>query len=250
MRKKIIYGMLSGLAGTALLLTACDKTIKDSTPVVPDYDNLAKVQVIDATLNTQRNAIYADGALLNATPMVYTSATFSGSGIVYGLAPGTKGFLIRDTSSTATQPPLNFSYTLMGNNSYTIFTYDSVNAIKQVTVKNNIVVPSDTTARVRFANFAHWHVGVPAAVDIFSKNKNANIFTNVSLTQVTDFIPYASRTTDSLFVRTTGTMTGLDTATITPSPQRSYTLVFRGRFATNEGNSATFPRTLTSFITY
>lgn len=242
--------MCLGLAGITVLLAACEKTIKDSTPLVPDFNNLARVQVYDATLNTQRNAAYADGNLLNATPMVYTSATFSGSGVVFGVAPGTKTFLIRDTLPTATQPPLNFSYTLMGNASYTIFTYDSVNAMKQVTVKNNIVIPSDSTARVRFANFAHWHVGVPAAVDIFSKNRNANIFTNVSLTQVTDYIPYASRTTDSLIVRTTGTMTGLDTATLTPTAQRSYTLIFRGRFATNEGNSATFPRVLTSFVNY
>jgi hypothetical protein len=253
--KKTIYTGGLIMSSAVVLLMACTKTIKDSTPLVNDFNNLARVQVYNATLSTQRNLVYADGKPLSATPMVYTQTTstnaaFTGSGVVYGLPPGTSTFMIRDTSSTATQPPLVFSYTLQGNASYTIFTYDSVNTIKQVTVKNNIVIPSDSTARLRFANFVYWKTGTPPGVDIFSKNRNTNIFTNVELTQVTDYISYASKTTDSLIVRTTGTMIGLDTATIAPTPKRSYTLVFRGRYSTNEANGALLPRVLTSFVNY
>lgn len=129
--------------------------------------------------------------------------------------------------------------------------YDTVATVKQVTVETNIVIPSDNSARVRFANFTYSkNSGVPPNVDVYSKQKNSNIFTDIPLTAVTGFIPYGSNVSDSLIVRSTGTATALDTAVVSFAAKRSYTLVFRGRYATNEAGGAVSPRTLSSFLNY
>jgi hypothetical protein len=117
-------------------------------------------------------------------------------------------------------------------------------------VPTNIIISDTGTARVRFTNLTYVKGGLPGNVDIFSKNKNTNIFSNVALAQVTDFINFPSRGTDSLIVRAAGTLTALDTATFSPTQQRSYTLVFRGRYNFNEAGGTIFPRTLVNFTNY
>src|SRR5258706_4377504 len=133
---------------------------------------------------------------------------------------------------------------------YTVFTYDTTTAAKQITVVNNIVIPSDTTARVKFANFIWSRTGVGPTVDIFSKQRNANVFSGIAPTQVTEYIPYAAALSDSLIVRVAGTLTPLDTAVFSFARKRSYTLIFRGRATNDETAGATFPRTLSSFVNY
>ncbi|MBC7949555.1 MAG: DUF4397 domain-containing protein [Chitinophagaceae bacterium] len=251
-RTKILMTGL-GVVAMAALYQSCTKTnFKRVANTNDDFNNKAQVQVYNATVNTTRNYVYADGVPLTGAPMVYTQTTatnaaHTGSGLIFLLNPGVHAFSIRDTLITSTQPPLNFAVNLDANKFYTIFTYDSTNAVKQKMVETEIVIPSDSTARVRFANFVYWRTGTPPAMDIFSKRRNENIFSGVTYTQVTDFIPYASTTSDSLIVRQAGTMIALDTAVFTFTPKRSYTLVFRGRYATDETGGALFPRTLAVF---
>ena len=115
--------------------------------------------------------------------------------------------------------------------SYTVFSYDTVNAAKQKTVVTPIVIPADTTCRLRFANFIYNPNAIPA-VDVFSFNRNTNLFTNVAVTDVTSFVPYPSALlTDTLYIRPTGnTTTNLVKYVLTGglTQKRSYTLVYRG----------------------
>lgn len=145
--------------------------------------------------------------------------------------------MIRDTLATSTQVPLVFAENMQVGKLYTIFAYDTITTPKQVTVPANIVIPADSTARLRLANFVHNSFDVPG-VDVFSKRRNANIFTNVRRTEVSEFIPYASasqnplytaNSNDTLFIRETGTMNALVTINgFNPTAKRSYTLVYRG----------------------
>jgi hypothetical protein len=97
-------------------------------------------------------------------------------------------------------------------------------------------------------------VALPSGFDIFSVKRNANIFMNVQVTEVTDYIPYASALTDTFYIRPTGTTTNLQNfvpsttsppgafanilAILTPTQKRSYTLIFRGGYrATTSTNS-------------
>jgi hypothetical protein len=86
-------------------------------------------------------------------------------------------------------------------------------------------------------------------VDVYSVRRQANIFTNVSQTQVTDYIPYSSLRNDTLYVRATGTTVDLTPVfSFFPAAKRSYTIVFKGRYQTT--GTTGIARLLTSFTDY
>jgi len=213
-----------------------------------DFSNSSLVQVYIAAVNASRNYVYVDAVPVTGATMSSGSVFPSGGGaIASNLQPGLRSFLVRDTLPAATQVPLSFVQNLQVGRAYTIFIYDSINAPKQKTVPTEIVIPSDTTARVRFANFVFSASAVPA-VDIFSKRRNVNLFTNVQTTDVTGYIPIPSAFNDTFFVREAGTLNQLAALNgLNPTQKRSYTLVFRGRY---QSTSGTVIRTLSSFINY
>jgi hypothetical protein len=147
--------------------------------------------------------------------------------------PGSHTVLIKDSLATSTQLPITFTGNFEPNKYYTIFTYDTLTAAKYKMVETNITIPTaDTVSRIRFANFAFSTTAMPN-VDLFSVKRNANVFTNIAPTQVTDFIDHPGRITDTFYVRATGTTTNLTPVfTVTPTYKRSYTIVFRGRYNT------------------
>lgn len=210
------------------MLPSCTKQSDGVLEDNSDFTNSARAQVYIATVNASRNYVYVDGLPVNGSVMS-SGSLFPASGPGFKVAPGIKAFLIRDTLSTATQVPLSFAENMQFGNTYTVFMYDTITSPKQKTVQTNIVIPSDTTARLRFANFIYNPNDIPA-VDVFSFNRNANIFTNISVTGVTDFIPYPSALgTDTLYIRPTGTTTNLLKLSMTGLVQkRSYTVVYRG----------------------
>jgi len=222
----------STAAIVSILVLACVKeTGKKVAIETTDFSNRAFVQVYNATLNSTRNYVYVDAAPVTGAALAY-AGTFPLTPANFSLPEGFKIFLIKDTLSTSTQTQISFPENLFRGKNYTIFMYDTLNAAKQITVLNDIQIPTDTTARVRFANFIFSKTLVPA-VDIFSLKKNANVFTNVQTTQVSDFIPYASALSDTLYVRETGTTNLLATLNgFNPTRLRSYTLIFRGRYQT------------------
>ncbi len=252
---------LAGVVATALLACNKDKVETAQAEVVDDFSNLAKVQVQNAALGIQRNFLFMDAGRLSGTVMQYTQTTsanftYLGNGLTYGIAPGTHSFTLRDTLTTSPQPALSFTGNFQANKSYTIFFYDTLSSVKQLTVENNIEIPTDTSARVRFANFVFVKNGLPSNVDVYSKLLDANVFSNIPVKDVTPFIPYRTGTrftsgvTDSLIVRAAGTMNALDTATVTFNQKRSYTLLYRGRSSTNGAGNNFLPRTLSNTVTF
>ncbi|MCX8020414.1 MAG: hypothetical protein N2747_07980 [Chitinophagaceae bacterium] len=199
-----------------------------------------------AIANASRNQVAMDGRLLTGS-LLASGGVFPSAGYAATVPGGPLGFVIRDTLSTTTQVPLAFSANLQAGKQYVIFIYDTITAPRQRTVETPITIPADSTARLRFANFVYTRTAIPA-VDIFSKRLNQNLFTNVNVTEVTNFIPFPSNFTDTLFVRSTGTTTNLATLNgMNLNPKRSYTVVFRGSYLATTGAGA---RALSFFANY
>ena len=249
-----ILTRISGVAITAVsLFISCKKeTGKETAKETSDLGNSAIIQVYNASVpsaatDPRRNYVYVDNVPLTGVPIDFGSF-FPSSSTGSSVAAGSKQFLIKDTIRTSVQPQLSFTPTLTAKSAYTIFMYDTFTTIKQKTVETKIQIPDDTSARVRFANFVY-HPSAIAGIDIYSTRRKANVASNLMPTDVTDFMPYASATNDTLFVTEAGNPSNrLDTLRpFNPTPKRSYTLVFQGRWRTNEAGGAANPRVLSVF---
>lgn len=220
------------IAGCALLtgwmtITGCDKELDPTIEENFDFTNTSNVQVFNAIVGSNRTYLYVDNKPVNGATIAY-GAAFPSSAYGFTVTGGSNSFLLRDTLATSTQSPLSFMPNLEAGKSYTIFAYDTSTAPKQLTIENNVAIPTDTTARLRFANFQYSVANRPN-VDVYSVKRAQNIFTNIGKTQVTDFIPYASAQNDTLIVRETGTNTVVGQLNgINPLQQRIYTVVLRG----------------------
>lgn len=237
---------LASLFSGLMLLAACEK---ESTLYLSEQTNLSGkslIKVYNATLNATRNYVYIDTKPITGAGLAY-GGLFPSVSYYSAIPSGSRNVEIRDTLVTSTQAPLRFSFNFDAAANYTIFTYDTITAAKHLVVKDNIQVPTDTTARIRFANLIYARTAVPA-VDIFSIKRQSNIFSNVTSGSVTNFIPYATDVADTLYVRATGTLANLTQLNgLLPREKRSYTVVFRGIYQLTSGTSA---RTLTSFTNY
>ena len=229
----------------ALLYTgaSCTRDIPQVALTDSTLAGSATVQVFDATVKSVRTYVYVDGTPVSGAAVAF-GGVFPGSAFSFKVTPGTRTFLIKDTLSTSTQVPLTFSQTVEAGKNYTIFTYDTITNIKQSTVTNNIAIPTDTTSRLRFANFIYNTTTVPA-VDVYSFRRGTTpVFTNVATAAVTDFIPYASLLTDTLYVYAAGTTSPLLQKQFVTSltPSRSYTATYSGSY---KGTKA-----ITTFVNY
>lgn len=211
----------------SFLYLACTKNRPHVTVTDTDLSNSTLVQVFDATVSSVRTYVYVDGTPVTGSVLAYGSI-FPATAYAFKVKAGLRSFLIKDTLNTSTQAPISFAENFDIGKNYTIFMYDTTPSAKQITVLNDVVIPADTTARVKFVNLIHNSFAVPA-VDVFSTRRNENVFTNISKTQSTAYIPYASAFTDTLLVRETGT-TNLLASLIgfVPTQKRSYTLIYRG----------------------
>lgn len=228
-----------GIASLFLIafMFSCNKDKTETFATQNNFDNTSLIQVFIATVNATRNYVYVDANPITGATLA-TGSVFPSSGYAASITGGLRAFLIKDTSSavTATQAPLSFAENMQVGKNYTIFVYDTISSPKQKTVLTNIVIPADSIARLRMSNFVYNPTAIPA-VDVFSFIKNANIFTNIQVTDVTDFIPYASganvtgaSTTDTLYFRETGTLNQITKLAITLTRKRSYTVVLRGSY--------------------
>lgn len=230
----------------AAAIVSCTKSFDEKTAQQKTFDNSSLIQVYMAMGNVSRNYVWVNGKLITGS-LMSSGSLFPSTAYAASIEPGLKSFLVRDTLSSSTQAPINFAENMQVGKNYTIFIYDTINAPKQKTVETNIVIPDDTTARIRFANFTHTKTAVPG-VDIFSKRLNQNIFTNVNISEVTNFIPFPSVFTDTFFVRPTGTTTNLAVLnTVSLGRKRSATLVFWGSYYVTTGAHA---RALSVFTNY
>lgn len=214
-----------------LFLQSCTKEASSKLTTESNFTNSSLIRVYVATVNADRNYVYVDGNPINGSKLI-SGSIFPAAGIYASSIPaGLRAFLVRDTLAAATQIPLSFAENMQVNKNYTIFMYDTINAPKQKTVETNYIVPTDTTCRLRFANFIYNPTIVPA-IDIYSFKAGANIFTNVAVTDVTNFITYPNTRigVDTLYIRETGTSTNIIKVVTSGffQEKRSYTLVYRG----------------------
>ncbi|MBM3921753.1 MAG: DUF4397 domain-containing protein [Sphingomonadales bacterium] len=248
---------LSSLLLLVVMATSCTKTFDEKTVLNSDFSGSSVVQVFLTTVGASRNYVHVDGklvtgSLLNTTFSAtsgYTASLFPAAGVGHNVPSGLRSFLLRDTLSTTTQPQLNFAQNLQAGAYYTTFAYDTITAVKQKTVQNNIVVPADNSCRIRFANFAYNGNAITPAVDIISLGKNEIVATNVRYTDVTEFIVHPSQLAGEGFqVRESGTSNILATTTSTSLvPKRSYTIVYRGSHRATSGSST---RAVSVFVNY
>ena len=248
-RKVMILCKISFCSIILLLLSSCDKNYSDNTPSSADLANSSIVQVYIATVNASRNLFYVDGLPQSASLM--SSGSFFPSTGSYGVAipGGLRSFAIRDTSSTSTQLPLNFAQNLSTASHYTVFAYDTITSPKQKTVNTSIMIPSDASCRIRFANFAYNGTALTPSIDIISVGKNEIVANNVRYTDVTNFINHPSLLAGEGFqVRESGTTNILATvSSLSLEPKRSYTIVYRGSHRATSGTST---RAVSVFVNY
>ena len=238
---KIIIPSL-GILSVVLLFQSCNK----ETPRVAftrGVNFTSTVQVFSATVKAARNYVYVDGVPVSGAALAF-GGVFPGTAYSFNVGASLHTFLIRDTLPTTTQLPLTFTQTLEVGKDYTIFTYDTITSVKQLTVLNNIVLPNDTTCMLRFANFVYNTSPVPN-VDVYSYRRGAlPVFTNIPTNSVTNYVPYASGISDTLYVYATGTVSPLIVKQFVTSltPGRSYTSAYNGSF---KGTKA-----VTTFVNY
>jgi hypothetical protein len=232
---KIIFGT-AGLVLTGIALVSCTKSFDSRLTLTYGNANSSNVQFFVATVGAARNYIYVDSKPINGSALT-AGSLFPATGFGFSVPTGMRSFLIRDTLTATTQPQLSFAQNMEIGKSYTVFSYDTVNAVKQKTVETPIIIPADTTCRLRFANFIY-NPNAITGVDVFSYNRNTNLFTNVNVTDVTSFIPYPSGIVDTFYIRPTGnTTTNLVKFTVSPlTLRRGYTFVYRG---SDRGTKAT-----------
>jgi hypothetical protein len=229
-----------GLFGSS----ACTRDIPHVATPDSSLAQSATVQVFDATVKSVRNYVYVDGKTVSGAAVAF-GGVFPGTAFSFRVGAGSRSLLIKDTLSTSTQVPINFTQSFDAGKSYTVFTYDTTVSAKQITVQNTITIPKDTSSMLRFANFVYNATAVPN-VDVYSYRKGTGspVFSNIASTLVSDFIPYASGITDTLYVYAAGTTTPLLNKSFVTSltPTRSYTAIFAGSF---RGTKA-----ITTFVTY
>jgi hypothetical protein len=254
---KIITQFVTIVALSSLYLS-CSKENPLTATTNSELSNSATAQVFNATVRASRNYVYVDGKPVSGAAFAF-GGVFPATAYAFKLDAGARSLLIKDTLPTTTQAPLSFSQTLDVGKNYTIFTYDTVTSPKQITVINNIVIPTDTSSMLRFANFIYNTATLPN-VDVYSFRKisgtpvfvggvpvfstSTPVFSNIATTQVTDFIPYPSGLSDTLYVFATGTTSPLIAKQLVSAlvPTRSYTSVYNGSFKGVKG--------VTTFATY
>lgn len=245
MKLNYIYALALLLVGATI---ACNKEYPVTAFNTPLSTDKANIKVVSATLSAARNYVYSNTIPLSGAALAYGGtfpANSSGYSVIY---TSYNNITVKDTAAITTQVPITFLASIEGGKYYSLFTYDTITATKYKLVEDklNFSLP-DTAARIRFANLIFSTTAIPN-VDIFSKRQNTNVFTNIPSTTITDFLPFQSKLTDTLFVRETGTTNLLfQFNTFTPDVNRYYTLVYRGRAQNTTGAAA---RTLASVTNY
>ena len=237
----------------SLQFISCTREIPQVADLEKEINKFATLQVFNATVKSVRNYVYVDGVPVTGAVIGFGSI-FPAAAFGIKLTPGSRAILIKDTTANTLQVPITFTQNFDAGKSYTTFTYDTLTSIKQITVVNNITIPTDTTSRLRFANFIYNTTVLPN-VDVYSFRKisgtpvfvngspvlssNTPIFANIATNTVTEFLPYPSGLSDTLYVVATGTTTPIITKQLVTSlvPSRSYTSVYNGSFKGAKGVS-------------
>lgn len=244
MKMKLFYIM--AVVG---LFTACTKNFDGRTRESVGTTNKSFIRFMPGSMGAARNFISLDGERLNGTALSM-GGIFPGASTVTAFAtitPGTRTIRVYDSLATTTQTPVSISATFEEGKFYTVYTYDTSTAVKAIVKSDEFSVPTDTTANVKFVNMISSSTAVPN-VDLYSRRKRGNIATNIAPQENSIYIKHLTGLSDTLEVRATGTtapLTILNNFTFTR--QRTYNVVFRGRY---QSTSGTMSRGITIMATY
>jgi hypothetical protein len=241
--------LTAGILAIVMVLSSCEKEFKYVIVEQKDLAGKASVKFYNSIVNSSRNFVYADNIPVTGSITSFaTAALFPAvSPSYFMLDAGSRTITVKDTAVVTTQIPLEIKTNLEAGKYYTMIAYDSITNPKMLALTDNIQFPTDTTSRLRFVNVIYTTTPV-SNVDVFSFKRQANIFTNVSIAQATDFIPYASAFTDTLQIRATGTTTSLaQLNTLVLTQKRSYTIVFRGRYQSTSGTVSRVANLITTY---
>lgn len=244
MRSSIKIFAAGCLVLTALGIQSCKKEVNSRISTSDNFSNSSIIQVYVPMVNTTANNVYIDAKQVTGATLA-SGGLFPSTGLGAAVDGGMRAFLL--TSTTAAQPQFSFAENLQAGRKYTVFVYDTFTTPKQKTVETIIQIPTDGTARLRFANFIYNAGTLASGFDIYSVKKATVVFTNVKETEVTDFIPYTAAVTDTFYIRLNGSTTNLQNyvppvppattgtfvniqAILTPTQHRSYSLVWRGSY--------------------
>ena len=189
--KKTLQGLC--IITAAFFYFSCSRDIPAVANVVKGTADAATIQVFNATVKASRNYVYVDGTPVSGIAFAY-GGVFPATSYSFKVPAGQRTILVKDTLPASTQTPITFSQLAEAGKSYTVFTYDTITSTKQLTVANNISVPTDTAAMLRFGNFIYNTAAVPA-VDVYSfrKGNAAPVFANIATVQGYRFYPLPFR---------------------------------------------------------
>ncbi len=225
---------------TIISLVSCTKDFDGRAAENSNLVQTSYVRFYSGSLGAVRNFISVDNQRLNGTPLTM-GGVFPGASTVTAfttIAPGSRSISIVDSAVVPAQNPLTFSQNFLAGQYYSIYSYDTANAVKALVVNDVINIPTDTTCNLKFVNivFSSQPVTPTINVDVFSRSRQANIFSNVAPLGVSAVIPHRTAVTDTLDIRVAGTTTILTSINgFTFNQRRNYTLVFRGRYQATSG---------------
>ncbi|MEQ1553230.1 MAG: hypothetical protein ABL929_03570 [Ferruginibacter sp.] len=238
MKKNILF------LATVILFISCEKYAEPVAIITPSTGK-ATVQFFNAAVGTGKNLVYIDTKLLNKT-LLNTNTVLPTNTMGYEVISGSHDLAVRDTTAGSLQSFLGFIHNFEANSSYTTFMYNNFSAIKQLTIKNNFVFPSDTVSLLRFANFLY-NTTPLTGVDVYSVKKASNIFTNVAQNTVTDYIPYVSIASDTFRIFQTGTSTLITSSPASATSFNGFSTTFKRASSIVLSGMSTGTKTLSGF---
>lgn len=222
-------------------LASCTKDFDGRASENINLVQYSYLRFYSGSLAAVRNFITIDNQRLNGIPLIM-GGVFPGASTITAFAtisPGTRSVSIVDSAVAPLQNPLTFSQGFVAGQYYTIYSYDTSNAVKALVVNDIINIPTDSTCNLKFVNiiFSSQPVTPTINVDVWSRARQANIFTNVVPQAVSAVIPHKTAVNDTLDIRQAGTTNILASVNgFTFNQRRNYTLVFRGRYQATSGS--------------
>jgi hypothetical protein len=201
------------IATTAFMFVGCSDEETPVTPVNTPSNSLVKV------IHASPDAPGVD--LLVDNTVAGTNLTFPNNTGYLTVNSGTRNIKVNVTGTMTTVIEANVDF--MQNKNYSVFAVNSVSNIEPLLVEDDLTVPAQSKAHVRFI---HLSPDAPA-VDI-TLTDGTIVFGNKSFKEFTAFTPLDAGTYD-LQVRVAGTPTvALDLPGITLEAGKIYTVFAKG----------------------
>jgi len=200
------------IATTAFMFVGCSD---EETPVTPNTPSNSLVKVIHASPDAPGVDLLVDNTVAG------TNLTFPNNTGYLTVNSGTRNIKVNVTGTMTTVIEANVDF--MQNKNYSVFAVNSVSNIEPLLVEDDLTVPAQGKAHVRFI---HLSPDAPA-VDI-TLTDGTIVFGNKSFKEFTAFTPLDAGTYD-LQVRVAGTPTvALDLPGITLEAGKIYTVFAKG----------------------